>query len=114
MRQFFYHNDRYFSEVYSPVYGKGNTAEAKKSPVIIHFIDRQKPWSHRTILMADKWWKYVKMQDERTLREHITPFAASHRAPLSDWLFETTKTVLAHMGIYDIVAKAKEGLGRNT
>lgn len=112
MRQFFYHNDRYFSEVYSPVYGKDNTAEAKRSPVVIHYIDRQKPWSHRTILMSEKWWKYVGLQDERTIREYITPFIASHRAPLSDWLFETAKTILAHMGIYDIVRSAKERLIR--
>lgn len=112
MRQFFYHNDRYFSEVYSLVYGKDNALEAKRDPVVIHYIDRQKPWSHRTILMAEKWWKYVGMQDERTIREHIAPFAASHRAPLSDWLFETTKTILTHMGIYDMVGKAKGRLSR--
>ena len=110
MRQFFYHNDQYFSEIYSKLYGRDNAFEAKREPVIIHFIDRQKPWTHRTILMADKWWKYVGMQEKETIRNYITPFAAAHRAPVSDRFFETTKSVLSHMGIYDMIGKAKHSI----
>lgn len=106
MRQFFYHNDRYFSEVYDPLYGR-DAAEAKRDPVIIHFIDRQKPWSHKNILMAEKWWKYVNMQSERTIREYIAPFAASHRAPLSGRILEAGRTALARMNLYDLAGTVK-------
>ena len=54
--------------------------------------------------MADKWWKYVRMQDKEIIREYINPFVASHKAPISEKITETIKTVSTHMEIYDFVS----------
>lgn len=39
------------------VYGKDNIQEALKSPSIIHYVERHKPWHNSAVLFADLWWK---------------------------------------------------------
>ena len=109
MRQLLYHNNRYLSKKY----GKAEATEAKENPFIIHFIDHQKPWSHKTILMANKWWDIVRMQDEEIINEYISPFIASHKAKTLEILVETGKTMLAHFGVYDLVANSTKAFRKN-
>lgn len=100
MRTLFYHNRSYISYRYS----EKEALEAKNHPFIIHFIDHQKPWSHKSVLLADKWWKYVKMQSNQTKKKYINPFVVSHTVPLSEMFFEAVKTVLAHLCVYDLIS----------
>ena len=82
---FFFSN----SELYGK-YGKKEVTEARKKPVVIHYIGDTKSWSYRRHYLAGKWWKYVKMQDETTMREYIAPFIESHKKPLSLYAIELT------------------------
>lgn len=42
------------------VFGEDNIEEALKSPVIIHYADRVKPWKNSRSWLAFKWWEYAK------------------------------------------------------
>lgn len=42
------------------VYGQYNIYEALRSPVIIHYADKAKPWAERGAMFADRWWHYAE------------------------------------------------------
>lgn len=46
--------------LFKNVYGEYNIYEAMHNPVIIHYVDKIKPWQTKTIMFADKWWKYAE------------------------------------------------------
>jgi lipopolysaccharide biosynthesis glycosyltransferase len=48
-----YHTDRFYSSF--------EIAQAKEQPVVIHFIDRMKPWTGRESFGADQWRRYKQM-----------------------------------------------------
>ena len=82
------------SEIYEK-YGKKEAAEAKKKPVIIHYIGAKKPWSYNNMYLAGKWWKYVRMQDEKTIKDFITPFLEAHKITFSG--YDIAKTILINI-----------------
>ena len=84
-------------------YGAENIKEARKNPVIIHYLSDKKPWLYKTTIMSDRWWKYVKIQNSATLNEHIIPFLKSQKAPLSKRIKETVKTVLKRLNLYYLI-----------
>ncbi len=91
------------NESFYKQYGKENIEEARKKPLIVHFITDKKPWLYRTTIMADKWWRYVKMQDKETMDNYIIPFLKSHKVPLYKRAKETIKTILKHIGVYYLI-----------
>ena len=110
MPQVFFHNN---SEIYSN-YGRENVLDAKKSPVVIHYMDKYKPWSHRRLYLARHWWRYVKMQDEEIMREYITPFIEPYKVPLSTTVKDSLLSVLIHIGAYNHFKKIKHLLNKRT
>lgn len=92
-----YHSGKDFVDQY----GMLNIREARKNPIVIHYILRRKPWACKTSMMAGKWWKYVKLQDRKVVNEYIKPFVKAHRAPLGDRVRETAKTVAIKLRIYN-------------
>lgn len=42
------------------VYGESNIENALKSPVIIHYADKIKPWDKMNSWLAKIWWEYAK------------------------------------------------------
>ena len=56
------------------LYGKKRMLEAKKNPLIVHYIGFLKPWIYTTEYMSQRWWKYAEMQDRNIRREYIKPF----------------------------------------
>ena len=100
VRDIYQNSPGYFKQ-----YGKENIAEARSKPFIVHFITDIKPWLYKTTTMAGKWWKYVKMQDKKTMDEYISPFLDAHRVPLYKTAKETIKTLLKHMGVFYVFKK---------
>ena len=82
-------------------YGTQNIVEARKDPVVIHYVLGRKPWACKNMVMAENWWKYVEMQDEVIMREYIYPFLKMNKASLFDRTRETVKTASINMGIYN-------------
>ena len=95
-------------------YGKENVLEAKKSPVIIHYIDKYKPWSYKTFLLAGYWWKYVEMQDEETLRKYIDPFVQLHRVPESTTVKEALVSASIRIGVYKTLKRLQYMLDKRS
>lgn len=87
------------------LYGERNIKEARKKPVVVHYIMEFKPWSHTTMYMADKWWKYAKRQEKWIWRDYIRPFAEKNRLPLSLRAHEMARTIAIKMGIYSFTQK---------
>ena len=100
---FFLHN----SEI-CEFYGEENVLEAKKAPLIIHYFGIFKPWSHRASYLAGHWWKYVRMQDEKTMRVFITPFIRSFKVPPSTLAKDLLKSALVYIGAYTLIKKARD------
>lgn len=90
---------------YCHLYGKENVTEARKSPVVIHYMTETKPWSYKTTLMAEEWWKYAGMQDKNTFDEYIRPFLNAHRLPLRMLAIEKCRTTLKRLGIFNLRKK---------
>ena len=88
-------NQNFFNQ-----YGKESIIEARKNPVIVHYITDKKPWLFKTTIMAGKWWKYIKMQDDETMQKYIIPFLKTHKAPFHKRVKETVKTIMKRIGIY--------------
>ena len=96
------HNGRYFYEQY----GRENILEALQNPVILHYILKRKPWSCSNLLMAENWWKYVKMQDAEIMQEYIQPFLLAQKVSVHDWVREAAKKATIKMGVYNLVRDA--------
>ena len=93
----------YLSDKDMPViYGKEEIREARKDPLITHYVADKKPWSHRTMYMASKWWKYVKMQEREVIRAHFEPYAKEHRAPARVLVKDFIKTAAIHLHLYNL------------
>ena len=90
----------------------GVGSEAKKNPVIIHYIGEKKPWSYNKLYLDGKWWKYVRMQDENIIKEFITPFLDSHKIPFSgyDILKTTLLNILIRIRLIGPIRKIKHML----
>ena len=96
-----YHNSRCFYEQY----GRENIIEARQNPVILHYILKRKPWSCSNLLMAENWWKYVKMQDTAIMQEYIQPFLLEQNVSMHDWAREAAKKATIKMGVYNLIRK---------
>ena len=87
------------------LYGKENLKQAKKRPLIVHYISKEKPWSLSTTYLADKWWKYVRMQNKEIRRKYILPFVQKQKLPKKVLLFETIRTIAKKTGTYSFARK---------
>ena len=87
------------------LYGSQSIKEARKKPLVVHFIAREKPWALTTMYMGDKWWKYVRMQDKEIKKEYILPFVKKHKLPVKTRLCEKVRTITKKAGVYDFVRK---------
>ncbi len=97
-----YRKDQKFEQTY----GKKNIEEARKKPVIIHYITQRKPWSYKAAPLAGEWWKYVRMQDADTIREYVRPFLKAHRLPFKLAVKERVKEVLKRLEIFYAIRNA--------
>ena len=88
-------------------YGEENVLEAKRAPLIIHYISTFKPWSRWTSYLTGHWWKYVRMQDKKTMREFITPFIRSYKVPPLTIVKDLLRSALVHAGAYGLYKKAR-------
>ena len=61
-------------------YGVESLVEARKSPLIIHYISDKKPWIYKKTPLAGAWWKYVNMQDEKE-KQIIFQFVKERKIP---------------------------------
>ncbi|MBR2992898.1 MAG: glycosyltransferase family 8 protein [Clostridiales bacterium] len=61
-------------------YGMDNLVEARKSPLIIHYISDKKPWIYKNTPLAEAWWKYVYMQDKKE-KQIIFQFVKARKIP---------------------------------
>ena len=84
------------------IYGKEEIRKARKEPLITHYVADKKPWSHPTIYMASKWWKYVRKQEREVKRAHFEPYAKERRAPLRVRIRDFGKTLAIHLHIYNL------------
>lgn len=57
--------------------------EAAKSPVIIHYVSKEKPWISRNYFMAELWWSYGRKTDRAFRKMLLTPFLKVSRKKLS-------------------------------
>ena len=90
------------------IYGKKNMKEARENPLIVHYIGTLKPWLYKTEYMANRWWKYVKMQDRNIRREYIKPFVKEHcRLSFTDTLLLAIRGRLRSTGRYYALAREK-------
>lgn len=89
------------------IFGEKNIIEARKNPFIIHYITDKKPWLYRTSTMSRKWWRYVKMQDQKVFCEYIKPLLKTHSAPPFERIQyrakHIAKIILKHLGIFDLI-----------
>ena len=84
------------------IYGKEEIRKARKEPLITHYVADKKPWSHPTIYMASKWWKYVRKQEREVKRAHFEPYAKERRAPLRMRIRDFGKTLAIHLHVYNL------------
>ena len=96
-----YYNDKEFYEQY----GDLNIEEARRKPVIIHFILRKKPWSYRLSVKASRWWMYVKKQDQHVKQAYIYPFLKAHRSSASEIAREATKNTMIYLRIFNPIRR---------
>ena len=83
------------------LYGKKKLESARKNPVIVHYITRSKPWKYRTEFMAQRWWKYVRMQDRAIKREYLNPFLKKENVmPLSAKILLILRNLMRRTGRY--------------
>lgn len=83
------------------IYGKKNMKEAQENPLIVHYISILKPWIYTTEYMANRWWRYVKMQDRNIRREYIKPFIKENcRLSFTDTLLLAIRGRLRSTGRY--------------
>ena len=88
-------------------YGRQEIYEARRKPVIIHFNTWKKPWVNSGVLLASKWYKYIRMQDEDIMRQYIRPFLRVNRASTQERIVETGRTMLMYLGIYNLLRRIK-------
>lgn len=91
-------------------YGRVNIREARKKPLIIHYIGRRKPWNCKDIPYAKVWWKYVQMQDDEIIRDYVRPFMKKSKLPLRYTIKETAKKITKKLGIYGTVRCIYKGI----
>jgi len=54
----------YITRVFEPIeelaiaWAEDEVVEARQIPVIIHYLDKRKPWDDKSVPWAKKWWKY--------------------------------------------------------
>lgn len=95
-------------------YGLSNIREARKEPLIIHYIVSPKPWSCKDIPMAKAWWKYANMQDDDVIKDYIAPYIKEHKLPLRVRIKEKIRKIIIALGLYTTVRKIIIALGLYT
>ena len=62
-------------------YGRESILEAKKNPVVVHYIGgKVKPWCSKSALGAGLWWKQIKKIDKGVRNAYIDPFIKANKA----------------------------------
>ena len=90
------------------LYGRKKLENARKNPVIVHYITRFKPWNYKTEFMAQRWWKYVRMQERAVKREYIKPFLKEQGIlPLNILFLLAIRNLLRRTGRYYIMLDKK-------
>lgn len=84
-------------------YRNGDLIEARKNPLIIHYIGSRKPWASQGTPLARIWWKYVRMQDKDIQAAYIKPFIEKSRLPLQDRIKDTIRTITLRLKVYEVV-----------
>ena len=89
---------------YYEYFGKRKYCEAKKSPVIIHYLGKYKPWIYKNTYKAKRWWDYVEMQDDLFKCEYLPSFLKNlperREAPSIESIIDFCKDLMRRMGIY--------------
>lgn len=93
-------NDHMYNPDMFLQYGIQNIKEARKNPLIVHYTGKYKPWVCRETILAQKWWKYVRMQERKIKKAYISPFVKSHKLPWKESMKVTIRSVTMRMGIY--------------
>ena len=92
-------------------YGRAGIREERRDPLIIHYTGIYKPWAYKATRFGDRWWNYVKMQDEEVMRRHIRPFIKASKLPFRAVARERVKDITKKLGIYltvcDLYQRAK-------
>ncbi len=81
-------------------YGLSNLLDARKRPLIIHYIGKFKPWACNGTILASRWWKYVRMQDRSIQTDLIRPFIRSSKLSAKERVYEAVKTATKRLRIY--------------
>lgn len=84
-------------------YGKVNILEARRNPLIIHYIGISKPWASRGTILAGKWWKYVRMQDRDVQNQYFQPFIKKSKLSLCVRVKDTIRTMTMKLRIYNVM-----------
>lgn len=69
------------------VYPMEEVKEAKKSPIIIHYADKIKPWQSKNIIFGAKWWSIVEKLPEDFKQRNI------YTLPVTDDFMEKTISI---------------------
>lgn len=86
-------------------YGSEAIQQARKDPIIIHYIGKCKPWASRGTILAERWWRYVRMQEKSIRTEYFKPFAKASKLAPKKRLKEMIKATTMKMDIYKPVRK---------
>ena len=97
---YLYRKDPYVYEQY----GSSNVENARNKPLIIHYNGSVKPWAYKNTYLAQRWWYYVKMQDNWILEEYINPFIKQSRPSFCARVKEMVKTLTIKMGVYNVIS----------
>jgi lipopolysaccharide biosynthesis glycosyltransferase len=95
MTAYLYHNKRELIRKY----GKSNLQDAMKNPLIVHYLSRTKPWTYRTSIRAEEWWKYANMQNDGVIQKYIKPFVKKNTPSLFKVAEEMIDTVMKKIHI---------------
>ena len=88
---------RYTDTTFYDYYGKEEQLKAISDPFIVHYISERKPWNYKHMNKADRWWKYVILQDETIKHNYIEPFVKKHPGERMINIKETIRMVLVKM-----------------
>lgn len=99
MTAYLYHNKRELIRKY----GKSNLQDAMKNPLIVHYLSSTKPWTYRTSIRAEEWWKYANMQNDGVIQKYIKPFVKKNTPSLFKVAEEMIDTVMKKIGVYDYI-----------
>ena len=95
------------------LYGKQDLLSARKTPVVYHYAGLRKPWVYKHMTGADRWWKYINMQNPQLMEAYILPFIRGQEANLWDTITERVESRIKQVKLYPVCKMIAHGFKKD-